>query len=107
MAENNNKQIQFNLDPEVAKGTYANLALIVHSASEFIVDFAAVMPGMPKANVGARVILAPEHAKRLLLALQDNIHKFEQQFGQIEMHGTQQSKTIAPFNTGNGSKGEA
>lgn len=106
MAENG-KQLQFNIDPDVAKGVYANLALIVHSASEFIVDFAAMMPGMQKANVGARVILAPEHAKRLMLALQDNIFKFEQQFGTIKMQSGQQSKTIAPFGTGGNNKGEA
>ncbi|MCD7714163.1 MAG: DUF3467 domain-containing protein [Prevotella sp.] len=101
------KQLQFNIDPDVAKGIYANLALIVHSPSEFIVDFAAMMPGMQKANVGARVILAPEHAKRLLLALQDNIYKFEQQFGTIKMQSGQQAKTIAPFSTGGNNKGEA
>ncbi len=106
MAENG-KQIQFKIDPEVAKGIYANLALIVHSGSEFIIDFAAMMPGMEKANVGSRIILAPEHAKRLMLALQDNIFKFEQQFGTIKMQGGQQSRTIAPFGAGGGSKGEA
>ncbi len=107
MAENNSKQLQLNLDAEVAKGIYANLALIVHSPSEFIVDFAAMLPGMQKANVGARIILAPEHAKRLLLALQDNIYKFEKQFGQIQMHNSQEQRTIAPFSTGNSNKGEA
>ncbi len=106
MAENK-QQLQLNLDPEIAKGVYANLALIVHSPSEFIIDFAEMMPNMPKANVCARVILSPEHAKRLLLALQDNLFKYEQQFGQIQLHGTPQPKTIAPFGTGGGSKGEA
>lgn len=106
MAENNNNQLQFNLDPEVAKGVYANLALITHSNTEFILDFAAMLPGMPKANVGARVILAPEHAKRLLLALQDNVYKYEQQNGKIEIPGQQQGRTIAPFGNG-GNKGEA
>ncbi len=107
MAENNGKQLQINLDPEIAKGTYANLALIVHSPSEFIVDFAAMLPGLPKANVVSRVIMAPEHAKRLMLALQDNIRKYEQQFGTIQMQGGQQPRTIAPFGSGSGSKGEA
>ncbi len=106
MAENS-KQLQLNIDSEIAKGAYANLALIVHSPSEFIIDFAEMMPNMEKANVCARVILAPEHAKRLLLALQDNVMKYEQQFGQIVLHGAGQPKTIAPFGTGQGSKGEA
>lgn len=105
MAENNNQQqLQFNLDPEVAKGLYANLALITHSNNEFIIDFAQMLPGMPKANVGSRVIMVPEHAKRLLMALQENLYKYEQQFGRIELPGQQGGRTIAPF--GNG-KGEA
>ncbi len=103
MAENKDNPIKLNIDAAVAKGVYSNLALIAHSPSEFVVDFAAVLPGMAKANVGARIVLAPEHAKRLLLALQDNIYKYEQQFGKIEMSGTSLPHTIAPFSTGNGS----
>lgn len=106
MADNNNQQqIQFNLDPQVAKGIYANLALITHSNSDFILDFACMLPGMPKANVGSRVIMVPEHAKRLLLALQENIYKYEQQYGKIQLPGAQ-GRTIAPFGNGN-NKGEA
>jgi len=104
MADNNNKQLQINIDPSVAQGVYSNLALIAHGPAEFIFDFAAMLPAMPKANVGARVIMAPEHAKRLLIALQDNIMKYEQQFGQIKVSG-QQGRTIAPF--GNGNQGQA
>lgn len=100
MAENNSQQLQFNLDPEVAKGVYANLALITHSSSDFILDFATMLPGLPKANVGSRVIMAPEHAKRLLMALNENIAKYEQQFGKIQIPG-QQNRTISPFGTGN------
>ncbi len=100
--EDNKKQIQFNIEPEVGKGTYANLALLTHSSAEFILDFATLLPGMQKANVGSRVIMAPEHAKRLLLALQDNIYKYEQQFGKIQIPGIQQGRTIAPFGNGNG-----
>lgn len=67
--ENNNGQLQIELKEEVAQGTYANLAIITHSSSEFILDFIRVMPGMPKAGVQSRIVLAPEHAKRLLLSL--------------------------------------
>ncbi len=83
--ENNNGQLQIELKEEVAQGTYANLAIITHSSSEFILDFVRVMPGMPKAGVQSRIVLAPEHAKRLLRALEDNISKYERIFGAIRM----------------------
>lgn len=102
MEENNNQQIQINVDKEIAQGIYSNLALIAHGPTEFVLDFASMLPAMPKANVGARVIMAPEHAKRLLLALQDNVMKYEQHFGQIDLnHGQKpQGGTIAPFGNG-------
>lgn len=74
-------EIQIELSEEVAQGTYANLAIISHSSSEFILDFIRVVPGVPKAKVKSRVILTPDNAKRLLFALQDNIDKFEAQTG--------------------------
>ena len=77
--------IDIELDPEVAKGQYANLAIISHSTSEFIIDFAALLPGMPKASVNSRIILTPEHAKRLLLSLQDNVARYESNVGRIEL----------------------
>lgn len=83
--ENNNGQLQIELKEEVAQGTYANLAIITHSSSEFILDFIRVMPGMPKAGVQSRIVLAPEHAKRLLRALEENIGKYERAFGLIRM----------------------
>lgn len=83
--ENNNGQLQIELKEEVAQGTYANLAIITHSSSEFILDFIRVMPGMPKAGVQSRIVLAPEHAKRLLRALEENIGKYERSFGPIRM----------------------
>ena len=100
MAENNNQQLQIELKPEVAEGIYSNLAIITHSSSEVITDFVQMMPGLPKAQVRSRIIMAPEHAKRLLLALQDNIQKYEKQFGPIKLVQSQQpseGKTIAPF----------
>ena len=82
--QKNNNQLQIELTEEIAQGTYSNLAIITHSSSEFVLDFVRVMPGIPKANVNSRVILTPEHAKRLLLALQDNIQKFESVNGPIK-----------------------
>ncbi|WP_251623477.1 DUF3467 domain-containing protein [Odoribacter lunatus] len=83
MEENKHEQLEIELNHEVAQGTYANLAIISHSTSEFIVDFVRIMPGIPKAEVKSRIILTPEHAKRLLSALQDNIRKYEQINGKI------------------------
>lgn len=76
-------QINIELTEEIAEGTYANLAMIAHSNSEFIIDFIRLMPGVPKAKVKSRIILTPEHAKRLLTALKDNIRKYEETFGDI------------------------
>jgi hypothetical protein len=95
--ENNEQQgLQIDLRPEVAKGVYANLALITHSSSDFVLDFATMLPGMPKPEVGARLVMAPEHAKRLLQALQENVHNYEQQFGKIVIP-EQQPRMAAPF----------
>lgn len=93
-------QFQLNLSPEIASGIYSNFALISHSHSDFVVDFARILPGMPKPEVCSRIILAPEHAKRLLGALQENIFKYEKEFGKIEM--PEGPRTAAPFNLGNG-----
>ncbi|WP_372755942.1 DUF3467 domain-containing protein [Labilibaculum sp.] len=82
-------QIDIQLKEEVAQGTYSNLAVITHSSSEFVVDFVRIMPGIPKADVKSRIILTPEHAKRLMLALQDNIRKFESLHGQIKVDENQ------------------
>lgn len=76
-------QINIELDEEHAEGVYANLAIISHSSSEFVIDFIRVMPGLPKAKVKSRIILTPEHAKRLLGALHENIMKYENAFGEI------------------------
>ena len=104
--EENNKDhqgLQLELPQEVAQGEYANFAIITHSSSDFIVDFARVLPGVPKAQVKSRVILAPEHAKRLLAALQENIMRYEHEFGTIKIPN-QEPRTISPFDL---SKGEA
>jgi hypothetical protein len=99
--EKQNNQFQIEIKPEVAQGTYANLAVITHSSCEVILDFISMLPGMPKADVKSRIIMAPEHAKRLLFALQDNIKKYENQYGEINLHQMPQEegpRTIAPFN---------
>jgi hypothetical protein len=80
----NQNQINIELPEEVAEGIYSNLAIISHSHSEFVVDFIRLVPNVPKAKVKARVILTPQHAKRLMGALAENIKKFETQFGVID-----------------------
>ena len=81
------KKIDIEIKPEVAQGRYSNLAIITHSSSEFILDFAAALPGLPKAQIGDRIIMTPEHAKRLMNALFDNVSKYEAQFGVIDLGG--------------------
>src|SRR5688572_3479355 len=76
--------LDIELSEEIAEGVYSNLAIITHSQSEFVVDFIKIMPGVPKARVKARVLLTPQHAKRLAKALADNISKFEQVHGKIK-----------------------
>lgn len=89
MNDNKSQGIDVELDAEVAQGHYSNLAIISHSPSEFILDFAAMLPGMPKAKVKSRIILTPEHTKRLLLSLQDNIARYETNLGRIELQQSQ------------------
>jgi len=94
-------QLQLELNEEVAQGTYANLVVITHSSSEFVLDFAQVLPGMPKAPVKSRIIMAPEHAKRLLYALEENLRKYEDVFGKIRTMDEQSINTVLDI------KGEA
>jgi hypothetical protein len=77
-------KINIELDDKTAEGIYSNLAIINHSVSEFVVDFVSVMPGQPKAKVKSRIILTPQHAKRLAKALADNVHRFEKSHGEIK-----------------------
>ena len=101
MNDNNKEQqgLQLELPQDVAQGEYANFAIITHSSSDFIIDFARVLPGVPKAQVKS----APEHAKRLLAALQENIMRYENEFGPIRIP-SQQAEPIIPFDL---PKGEA
>ena len=93
--------IEIQLDEQIAQGNYCNLAIIAHSTSEFIIDFATMLPGLPKARVKSRVVLTPEHAKRLLMSLQENITRYESNVGKINIPTKQ--PIIDPF----GGKGNA
>lgn len=105
MEEKKQQQISLDLKPEVAKGNYSNLAIITHSHSEFIIDFATMLPGLPKPEISSRMIMTPEHAKRLLSALTDNIAKYESQFGPIDLGGEQKGTfNLADFAQNNGAK---
>src|ERR1700712_898946 len=103
MEENQENQLNIELSEEIAEGIYANLAIITHSNSEFVLDFVKVMPGIPKAKVKSRIILTPEHARRLLSALEDNIEKYESVHGRVKM---QSEPTGFPMNFG-GTMGQA
>lgn len=85
MAEMKHTGFDIELSEEVAQGHYANLAIISSSTTEFVIDFVTMLPGMPKARVKSRIILTPEHAKRLLLSLQDHVTRYESTFGKIDI----------------------
>ena len=91
MDNNNGKpqqnQLSIEINPQFTKVSYSNLAIISHSRSEFVLDFATTLPGLAKAQVGDRIIMTPEHAKRLMNALFDNMSKYEAQFGVIDLSG--------------------
>ncbi|MEQ9467701.1 MAG: DUF3467 domain-containing protein [Ekhidna sp.] len=99
----NTNQINIELSEETAEGVYANLAMIAHSSSEFVIDFIRLMPGVPKAKVKSRIVITPEHAKRLLNALKDNIQKYEATFGEVKQN---EEMPKFPINFG-GTMGEA
>ncbi len=81
------QQINIELSPEQGEGIYSNLALITHSPAEFVFDFTRILPGVPKTKVYARIIMTPQHAKSFWKALEENIQKFEAQYGEIKMQG--------------------
>jgi hypothetical protein len=93
----NPNQINIELSEEIAEGIYSNLAIITHSNSEFVIDFIKMMPGVPKAKVKSRIVLTPQHAKRLMKALNDNIKKFEQVHGPIK---DTEMPNVLPMNFG-------
>ncbi len=89
-------QINIEISEEMAEGVYANLAVITHSHAEFVVDFVNVMPGTPKSKVKSRIILTPQHAKRFMKAIIENIQRFEQMHGKIK----DLEEVQVPFNFG-------
>lgn len=95
MTENKGLDIEYR--PDMVKESYSNLAIITHSSSEFVMDFAQMAPGYQKPSVRSRIIMTPDHAKRLLAALSENIKKFEDQFGEIRL---QNSTYIPPVGGG-------
>lgn len=102
------QQISVELGDKEAEGIYANLVMILHSPTELIIDFARVMPRMPKTKVLSRIIMTPMHAKLFLKALEDNLKKFEKQYGEIKIHGLpgQDSRNIG-FETRTDAEGKS
>lgn len=98
MDNKESKALSIELKPETATGKYSNLAIISHSHSEFVLDFAAMLPGLQKPEIISRIVMNPEHAKRLLSALIDNVNKYENQFGPISTAEPQQPKGTINLN---------
>ncbi|SMC52547.1 DUF3467 domain-containing protein [Moheibacter sediminis] len=96
MSEEKKQNIDIEINDQVSDGIYSNLAVINHSPTEFVVDFIQMMPGVPKARVKSRIILTPQHAKRLVNALAENVRRYEAQFGEVK----EQQSTAMPFNFG-------
>ena len=96
------QKLNINLSPEVAEGSYSNLAIVAHSSSEFVVDFVRMLPGQKSANVQSRIIMTPENTKKLLFALQENVAKYEKQFGSIKLNGTPAPGSTFPMSFGGG-----
>lgn len=105
MEDQNEKKLNIEITEEVADGVYSNFAIISHSASEFVLDFVRIMPNTPKGKVKSRVIMSPAHAKLLMTALQENVRKYEQQFGRID--GSQAPQGIDRFKFSGFGGGEA
>lgn len=99
MAEKPNnepQQLNIELPADVANGVYSNLVIVSHSNAEFVIDFVQVLPGTPKAEVRSRVIMTPYHAKRFMLALEDNMDKFEDNFGEILIPELEMNNDLPP-----------
>lgn len=103
MATKEEIESQIEIKEDIAEGIYSNLAIITHSSSEFVIDFVRIMPNVPKAKVKSRIVMTPEHAKRLLRALSENISKYEMHFGRIRTPEDDNSDTLTFPNV----KGEA
>lgn len=102
MERNDQEQnVRLEIGEEVAQGEYANCSVVSHSSSEFVIDFARLVPGVPEVSVKSRIIMAPEQVKRLMLTLQENVRKYENEFGQIRIHEREMRMPLSPV------KGEA
>lgn len=99
----NKEQARIDISEDVAQGIYSNLVVVSHSSSDFMMDFVQLFPGMPAPKVRSRVILSPEHAKELMLLLNENIERFEERYGKI----TLQKKDVPSIEMFNTPKGEA
>ncbi len=97
MAEEKRPPINVEIGEKESEGIYSNFVLIAHSASEFIIDFARILPGLPKAKVFSRIVMTPQHARLLLTALEENIKKFEDRFGQIKVIGKEELQKTVGF----------
>ncbi|MDB4090960.1 MAG: DUF3467 domain-containing protein [Flavobacteriales bacterium] len=97
MEEKKENQVNIELTDEISTGVYTNLAIITHSTSEFVLDFIQMMPGVPKGKVRSRIIMTPQNAKRLMMALTENMEKYEQTFGKLDDAGT---PPMPPMNFG-------
>jgi len=95
------KKLNIDATQETLLGEYSNMAMISHSSADFIIDFLRTLPNTPP-SLRSRVVMAPEHAKRLLLALQENVAKYEASFGRIDIHQTMLPRTATPFGTTGG-----
>ncbi len=101
------QQINLELGEKEAEGIYANFAIINHTPAEFVLDFARIFPGVPKAKIQTRIIMTPQHAKSLARALQENIEKYENTFAEIKIFGEQKQREIGfqpPNETGEPSR---
>jgi len=85
-ASPNMQKINIELDDKVSSGEYSNFVVVTHSPAEFVMDFTRILPGVPKAKVHSRIIMAPQHVKSYMMALKDNINKFEKKYGEIKVH---------------------
>ena len=95
--KNEKKQVTIELPEDIAQGVYTSLVIVNHSQTEFVLDFISMMPGMPKAKVKSRIILTPPHAKRLLAVLDENVKKYESQFGEIKDIGKKMEDSISKY----------
>ena len=93
------QQVQIQIDPSDAEGTYSNFVILAHSPSEFILDFARILPGIPKAKVYSRIIMTPQNAMSLHMALESKLKTYEERFGKIRVQGTAASTSNIGFKT--------